>query len=195
MKLLSQQLPDVKLAVRWLPFQLNPDLPAEGIPRVDYVARKFGARGKGNYDRVSKVGETVGIPFAFDKIEVQPNTVNAHRLLHYAEQQGKQDAVAEVLFEAYFINGANLTDVDALADVAAKGGLDRAQARAWLASDAERDVVVGADVEARNAGISGVPFFIFNRAIGVSGAQEPDALLSAMLQAMQADVVAGKGQA
>ena len=181
--------------MRWLPFQLNPDLPSEGIPRVDYIARKFGARGKGNYDRVSKVGESVGIPFAFDKIEVQPNTVNAHRLLHYAEQQGKQDAVAEVLFEAYFINGANLTDVDALADVAAKGGLDRAQARAWLASDAERDVVVGADVEARNAGISGVPFFIFNRAIGVSGAQEPDALLSAMLQAMQADVVAGKGQA
>lgn len=192
--MLNQQLPDVKLAVRWLPFQLNPDLPATGIPRSEYIARKFGARGN-TYERVSKVGETVGIPFAFDKIKVQPNTVNAHRLLHYAEQQGKQDAVAEVLFEAYFINGANLTDVDALADVADKGGLDRAQARAWLASDAERDVVVGADVEARNAGISGVPFFIFNRAIGVSGAQEPDALLNAMLQAMQADVVAGKGQA
>jgi len=187
LKLLNQQLPDVKPAVRWLPFQLNPDLPNEGIPRVDYIARKFGARGKGNYERVAKVGETVGIPFAFDNIEVQPNTVNAHRLLHYAELQGKQDAVAEVLFEAYFINGANLTDIDALAEVAAKGGLDRAQAKAWLASDAERDVVVGADAEARNAGIGGVPFFIFNRAVGVSGAQEPDTLLRAMLQAMQTD--------
>lgn len=190
MKLLNQQLPDVKPAVRWLPFQLNPDLPAEGIPRVDYIARKFGARGKGNYERVAKVGETVGIPFAFDNIEVQPNTVNAHRLLHYAEQHGKQDAVAEVLFDAYFIKGANLTDIDALAEVAAKGGLDRAQARAWLASDAERDVVVGADVEARNAGIGGVPFFIFNRAVGVSGAQEPETLLRAMLQAMRPDAAA-----
>jgi len=193
LKLLNQQLPDVKPAVRWLPFQLNPDLPNDGIPRVDYIARKFGARGKGNYERVAKVGETVGIPFAFDNIEVQPNTVNAHRLLHYAEQQGKQDAVAEVLFDAYFIKGANLTDIDALAEVAAKGGLDRAQAKAWLASDAERDVVVGADVEARNAGIGGVPFFIFNRAVGVSGAQEPETLLRAMLQAMQPDATAAKG--
>ena len=177
--------------MRWLPFQLNPDLPAEGIPRVDYVARKFGARGKGNYERVSKVGETVGIPFAFDKIEVQPNTVNAHRLLHYAEQQGVQDAVAEVLFEAYFVNGANLSDIDTLAAVGAKGGLDLAQTKAWLASDAERDAVVGGDMEARNAGIGGVPYFIFNRAIGVSGAQEADTLVSAMLQSMQPD--AGKG--
>jgi len=170
--------------VRWLPFQLNPDLPPEGIPRADYIARKFGARGN-TYERVSKVGETVGIPFAFNNIKVQPNTVNAHRLLHYAEQQGRQDAVAEVLFEAYFVKGANLTDVDALADVAAKAGLDREQAKAWLASDAERDVVVGADEEARNAGIGGVPFFIFNRAVGVSGAQDAETLLRAMMQAMQ----------
>ena len=171
--------------MRWLPFQLNPDLPVAGIPRVDYVARKFGARGKGNYERVAKVGETVGIAFAFDKIEVQPNTVNAHRLLHYAEQQGKQDAVAEVLFAAYFIHGANLTDIDTLADVGSKGGLDREQTRAWLASNAERDVMVSADVEVRNAGISGVPFFIFNRAVSVSGAQDAETLVGAMLQAMQ----------
>lgn len=184
MKLLAEQHPDVKPAVRWLPFQLNPDLPSEGISRADYIARKFGPRGN-TYERVSKVGETVGIPFAFNKITVQPNTVNAHRLLHYAEQNGKQDAVAEVLFEAYFVNGANITDVDTLADVAAKGGLDRERARAWLASDAERDVVVAGDMEARNAGIGGVPFFIFNRAVGVSGAQDPETLVDAMMQSMQ----------
>ena len=170
--------------MRWLPFQLNPDLPNEGIARSEYIARKFGARGN-TYERVSKVGETVGIPFAFSKIEVQPNTVNAHRLLHYAEQQGAQDAVAEVLFEAYFVNGANITDVDTLADVAAKGGLDRAAAHAWLASDVERDVVEGGDREARNAGISGAPFFIFNRAVGVSGAQDPQTLLDAMMQSLR----------
>ncbi len=171
--------------MRWLPFQLNPDIPAQGMPRADYIARKFGARGKGNYERVAKVGETVGIPFAFDNITVQPNTVNAHRLLHYAEQEDRQDAVAEALFAAYFINGANLTDVDALADVAAKAGLDRAQAKTWLESEADRERVLGADIEARSAGIGGVPFFIFNRKIGVSGAQDPETLLQAMLQAMR----------
>ena len=170
--------------MRWLPFQLNPDLPPEGIPRSEYIARKFGARGKGNYERVAMVGKSVGIPFAFDKIEVQPNTLNAHRLLSYAEQHGKQHEVAEVLFNAYFIEGANLTDVDTLAGIAERAGLDKAAAHAYLASDSDRDTVANADIEARNAGIGGVPYFIFNRAVGVSGAQEADALVQAMLQAM-----------
>lgn len=170
--------------MRWLPFQLNPDLPNEGIPRSEYIARKFGPRGN-TYERVSKVGETVGIPFAFSNIKVQPNTVNAHRLLHYAEQQGMQDAVAEKLFEAYFINGANLTDIDALADAGAQGGLDRDETRAWLASDAARDEVLSGDVEARNAGVSGVPFFIFNRAVAVSGAHEAETLVQAILQSLE----------
>ena len=170
--------------MRWLPFQLNPDLPSEGIPRADYIARKFGARGN-TYERVRKVGETVGIPFAFDKIEVQPNTLNAHRLLHYAEQQGRQEQVAEVLFNAYFIEGANLTDIDTLARIAQRGGLDEPAAKSYLSSDTDREVVANADVEARSAGIGGVPFFIFNRAVGVSGAQDPEALLDAMLQSLQ----------
>lgn len=171
--------------MRWLPFQLNPDLPSDGIPREEYIARKFGTRGKGNYERVAKVGESVGIPFAFDKIEVQPNTLNAHRLLTYAEQQGRQHEVAEVLFNAYFIEGANITDLDTLAGVAQRGGLDEAAAKAYLASDTDRDAVANADLEARNAGINGVPFFIFNRAVGVSGAHEPETLVQAMLQSMQ----------
>jgi len=170
--------------VRWLPFQLNPDLPAEGIPRVEYIARKFGARGN-TYERVRKVGESVGIPFAFDKIEVQPNTLNAHRLLHYAEQQGRQDVVAEVLFNTYFIEGANIADIDTLAAIAKRAGLDEAAAKAYLASDSDREVVAKSDIEARSAGIGGVPFFIFNRAVGVSGAQEAETLVDAMLQSMQ----------
>ena len=183
--MLNEQLPDVKPAVRWLPFQLNPDLPADGIPRTEYIARKFGARGKGNYERVAKVGESIGISFAFDKIEVQPNTLNAHRLLHYAEQHAKQEAVADVLFNAYFIEGANLTDLPTLGDIAQRAGLDGAVAQAYLAGDEDRDTVAAADEEARNAGIGGVPYFIFNRKVGVSGAQDPKALVQAMVQAMQ----------
>ena len=169
--------------MRWLPFQLNPDLPETGIPRAEYIQRKWGARGN-TYSRVAGVGTTVGIPFAFDKIKVQPNTLLAHRLLHFAEQQGRQDEVSEELFGAYFIDGANLTDIDTLADVAARAGLDRKAAREYLASDADRDLVAAADVDARNAGIGGVPFFIFNREIAVSGAQDPEVLLQAMEQAV-----------
>lgn len=170
--------------MRWLPFQLNPDLPESGIPRAEYIQRKWGTRGGANYSRVAAVGTTVGIPFAFDRIQVQPNTLMAHRLLYHAEQHGRQDEVSEELFRAYFIEGANLTDADTLAEVAARAGLDRATVTAYLASDADRELIAAADVDARNAGIGGVPFFIFNRKIGVSGAQDPDVLLDAMEQAL-----------
>jgi predicted DsbA family dithiol-disulfide isomerase len=171
--------------VRWLPFQLNPDLPAEGIPREEYVARKFGARGKGVNERVVMVGRQVGIPFEYEKMKVQPNTLNAHRLMHFSESAGRQDQLSEELFKAHFTEGANLTDRDTLADVAARAGLDRKAVAGYLASDEDRDLIQKADVEARSAGIGGVPFFIFNRKIGVSGAQDPDTLLEAMEQALQ----------
>jgi len=171
--------------VRWLPFQLNPDLPENGIPREEYVARKFGTRGKGVNARVAAAGTQVGIPFAYEKMQVQPNTLNAHRLMYYAERAGRQDALAEELFKAHFLDGANLTDRETLADVAERAGLDRAETVAYLAADTDRDVIERADVEARSAGIGGVPFFIFNRKIGVSGAQDPDTLLQAMEQAIQ----------
>ncbi len=115
-----------KPAVRWLPFQLNPDLPAEGIPRQEYLERKFGPGHSHSYARVAGVGREVGIDFAFDHITVQPNTLNAHRLMLYGAKQGREDAVAENLFRAYFLEGANLTDQAALASVGERAGLDRA---------------------------------------------------------------------
>jgi len=170
--------------VRWLPFQLNPQLPADGVPRADYLERKFGNR-KGAYERVAAVGKTVGIPFAFDRITVQPNTVNAHRLLTYADREGRQDAVAEALFRAYFTQGADLTDPARLASIAGEAGLDPATVAAYLASDQDRAEVLEADGNARNSGmIDGVPFFIFNRKVGVPGAQEATALLDALEQSL-----------
>ena len=170
--------------MRWLPFQLNPDVPETGIPRAEYLRRKFGTPNR-SYARLEAVGTTVGIPFAFDKIQVQPNTTNAHRLMHHAGQQGRQDEMAEELFRAYFIEGANLTDINTLADIGARAGLERDAVASYLAGDADRDVIQAADRDARNGGISGVPFFIFNRKIGVSGAQDPNALLEAMQQALE----------
>lgn len=171
--------------MRWLPFQLNPDLPASGIPREDYVARKFGARGKGVNERVVMAGRQLGIPFEYEKMKVQPNTLAAHRLMLYAGRHGKQDELAEELFRAHFTEGANLTDSEALAGIAARAGLDRKAVAAYLAGDEDRDAVARADVEARSAGIGGVPFFIFNRKIGVSGAQDAETLLDAMEQALK----------
>ena len=174
--------------MRWLPFQLNPDLPENGIPRKQYIESKWGpGRGPEVYARVTAAGHTVDIPFAFENIKVQPNTLHAHRLLGYAERQGRQDELAEVLFKAYFIEGVDLTNFEALAEVAAQAGLDRAATLAYLQSDEDRDTTLQADVEARSAGIGGVPFFIFNRKVGVSGAQEPDVLLQAMEQASTPD--------
>jgi predicted DsbA family dithiol-disulfide isomerase len=170
--------------VRWLPFQLNPDLPEAGIPREEYVARKFGARGKGVNERVTMAGRQVDIPFAYEKMQVQPNTLNAHRLMLFAEHAGRQDELAEALFRAHFTEGANLTDRETLAGIAERAGLDRKAAADYLAGDADRDAIARADVEARSAGINGVPFFIFNRKVGVSGAQDPETLLDAMEQAL-----------
>ena len=171
--------------MRWLPFQLNPDLPESGVPREEYVARKFGTRGKAVSDRVTHAGRQVGIAFAYEKMKVQPNTLNAHRLLVYAERAGKQDELAEELFRAHFVEGASLADLEVLAEIAGRAGLDRKAAGDYLAGDEDRARIAEADVEARNAGIGGVPFFIFNRKVGVSGAQDPEALLDAMEQALQ----------
>jgi predicted DsbA family dithiol-disulfide isomerase len=178
-----EQMPDEDPpAVRWLPFQLNPDLPDAGISRKEYIERKWGPAGN-KYERVTAVGREVGIPFAFDAIKVQPNTVDAHRLMLYGTKHGREDEVAESLFRAYFQEGANLTDKTQLADIGARAGLERAALETYLASDEGKDEILQGDIEARQNGISGVPFFIFNRRIGVSGAHEPETLLKAMLDA------------
>lgn len=170
-------------AVRWLPFQLNPDLPETGIPRSEYIRRKFGPAGNAKYQNIAAVGRSAGLDMAFDRITVQPNTVLAHRLVHRAGELGRQDAVVEALFRAYFIEGADLTDRAVLVDYAVQAGLERDAITAYLATDTDADLIRGADQEARQVGIEGVPFFIFNRKIGVSGAQSPDVLLQAMQQA------------
>ena len=176
--------------MRWLPFQLNPDVPAEGMSRQAYIERKFGPGGARNYSRIANVGKEVGIDFAFESITVQPNTLNAHRLMHYGAQHGLEDAVAESLFRGYFQEGAVLTDLATLADIGARAGLDRVEVHAYLASDQDREQVLQADIDARQSGIGGVPFFIFNRKLAVSGAHEPETLLAAMRESLNESPVA-----
>ena len=188
--LYAKQFPDADPPrITWRPFQLNPQLPAEGMSRAQYVTQKFGAeRAKSVYARVTGVGAEHGIAFAFDRIVRQPNTVAAHSLIALAgavapQESGLQDRVKEALLHAYFLDGADLTKPAVLAEIAANAGLDRAAAEACLADPQSRLAVEKEEERARAIGVEGVPFFVFNGKVAVSGAQGPAALLEAMRQA------------
>lgn len=170
-------------AVTWRPFQLNPGMPDEGMSRAEYVQRKFGARGGAVYDRVAAVGREVGIAFAFDRIARQPNTLAAHSLIALAERHRLQDAVVEAMFKAYFIDGLDMTARANLVATASGAGLDRAEVEARLDDARARDAAAEEDARAREIGIEGVPFFIFNGALAVSGAHPAETLFEAMEQA------------
>jgi predicted DsbA family dithiol-disulfide isomerase len=170
--------------VTWHPFQLNPDMPAEGVDRDEYVKRKFGAGRTGQvYGRITAIGKQVGIPFDFTRVRRQPNTLGAHSLIALAIDADRQDAVVEALFRAFFLEGKDLTSADTLAEVAVGAGLDAGDVKAFLASENARAHIEAEDKQARKIGVEGVPFFIFNKRIAVSGAQEPGVLLEAMLEA------------
>jgi predicted DsbA family dithiol-disulfide isomerase len=183
----AKERPDAPApTITWRPFQLNPGLPPEGMARADYIARKFGPRGGAVYDRVSAVGSEVGIAFAFDRITRQPNTLAAHSLIELAGAHGRQGEVKEAFFRAYFLDGVDLTVRENLVAVAASAGLDRATAEAWLDDPQAREATAAEDARAREIGIEGVPFFVFNGRLGVSGAQPAEVLLDAMKQAESA---------
>jgi predicted DsbA family dithiol-disulfide isomerase len=180
LKLVPADAPPPKVSFH--PFQLNPDLPPEGMLRADYVARKWGGRPSSEvYARVSGVGKSVGIDFEFDRIVRQPNTKAAHALIALGGELGVQPAVKEAMMRAYFIDGRDLTDIDTLVEVAERAGLDPKRARAHLADPEALRAIDGADLQARRIGVEGVPFFIFNRRYAVSGAQEAQALVEAMI--------------
>lgn len=172
--------------INWHPFELNPDIPPGGLDRRSYLEQKFGGpeRAKQIYARVEAAGREVGIPFEFDRIVRQPNTRDAHRLIAWAQATHPSAAAAlvERLFRAYFTEGVDLGDLDALARLAGEAGLDATAATTWLRSDGGRTDIDAAEEHARRLGVSGVPFFVFNQRLAVSGAQPPDVLLDAIQQ-------------
>ena len=167
--------------VRWRPFQLNPSMPKDGISRREYRTSKFGSweRSLELDDKMIAVGETEGIHFAFDRIERTPNTLDAHRLIWLADQQDAQDAVVEALFSAYFTKGRDISIRQTLIDVVVEAGLDRQRAESALNSDEGMSAMKAADDEVRRFRVDGVPFFIVNGELTLSGAQPPDAFLAA----------------
>ena len=178
---------EVDARIEWLPFQLNPDMPAEGVVRADYRRAKFGSAEKGRAldARVAQEGAGEGIEFAFDRMQRTPNTVAAHQLVDLAQRQdraspvgsGKANAVVDALFRAYFEEASDIGDAKILKAIA-----DRLGVAGWPEA-IDQAMVMQQEERVRELGISGVPTFIFNRTSGISGAYPPDLLAQAIREA------------
>lgn len=181
--------PGVRADTRWRAYQLNPELPAEGMAKDRMLAAKFGSleRARSLFARIAEEGAGEGIVFAFDRISRAPNTLDSHRLIRWAGPAGVQDAVVEALFAAYFIEGHDISNPQALEDVAAAAGMDRASVAALLAGDADCDAVRAEIAAARRMGVTGVPAFIFDNRYIVAGAQ-PSAMLGEIIDRVLAEV-------
>lgn len=175
-----------EIKVHWHPFQLNPTMPKDGISRKEYRVRKFGSweRSLELDTKVITVGQAEGILFSFDKIGRTPSTVDAHRLIWLADQHGCQDAVVEALFGAYFTEGRDIGNRQILIDVVSEAGLGRQVAESMLASDEGMDMISNARELSQRHQVTGVPFFIINDSITLSGAQEPETFVDAFRQAV-----------
>ena len=172
----------VPVNVRWRPFQLDATIPEDGMDRQEYLNRKFGGPegAKNIYDNVRAAGAEEGIPFKFEDIKKSPNTINAHRLIRWAETTGVQDEMAERLFQLYFMEGGDLTDKEVLADNAEKAGMEREVVETLLAGDADKDAVKNEIATASQMGVTGVPCFIVDGKYAVMGAQQPEVIAGAI---------------
>ena len=167
--------------VHWNPFQLNPDMPKEGRDRAAYRAWKFGSAEKAAAldQRITEAAAGVGLAFRTDLMTRTPNTIDAHRLIWFAGQNGDQDAAMEAVFKAYFIEGRDIGDHAVLADCAAEAGLPRQAVLDFLAGDLADKEMRAADQAAREAGVSGVPSFFLDGYSLFSGAMPAETIASA----------------
>ena len=170
--------PDVACDIAWHPFLLNPDMPRTGMPRSDYVIRKFGGeeRARRLYGSITEIGRNEGVSFRFDRIRLTPSSVDAHRLVRFAAREGRADAMVQALFAAHFADGLDIGDPFVLVALAQANGLDTAATRAFLYGDDERDVVHAENLRAHRLGINGVPCFVLGGRNAIAGAQESEVL-------------------
>ena len=176
--------PHVDIDLVWRPFLLNREIPADGIDRTAYLIRKFGseARVRRVYGAIAQAGESVDIDFAFDRIDRTPNSVDSHRLIRYALLNGANPRIVETLFFEYFIEGVDIGRQDVLQEIGARDGLDGAAIGAYLNSEEDIDFVYDENRRAHRMGVNGVPAFVFNEKMVISGAQEPQ-ILARMIDA------------
>ncbi len=170
--------PQADLAITWRAFQLNPNMPSEGMPRDRYMALKFGGadRAKQVYEPVLAAGAAEGIDFAFDRMVRTPNTALSHRLIRYATARSLGEAAMEAMFRAYFLEARDIGDPGVLLEVGAGIGLDRQALADFLEGTEGLLEVLSEDARAREIGIQGVPTYIFEQKYVLSGAHPPEVL-------------------
>ena len=173
--------------VGWRPFQLNPDMPPEGVPRNEYRLAKFGSleRSRELDDQVGSAAAAAGLQIRFDRMQRTPNTLDAHRLIQFAAEHRRQDEIVDGLFAAYFVEGRDIGDRTTLTDIAAGAGLDAATVAAFLDTDRLAAEIQAEDAAVRQAGLTGVPTFVLERHVLFSGAVPPDAFAEALLKAQR----------
>ena len=170
--------PDLLFDLRWRPFLLNPDMPRSGMSRADYVIRKFGGedRARRLYGSITEIGNAEGVAFRFDRIRRTPSSVDAHRLVRFADRFGRGQEVVEALFAAHFTDGHDIGDLAVLRAVGASCGLDPASVAIFLRSEEEADGVHADNLRAHRLGINGVPCFVVAGRHAIAGAQEPEVI-------------------
>lgn len=168
--------PDHPFTIEWHPFQLNPGMPVGGMDRREYLETKFGGRANAMrvYGQIAQAAEESGLEIDFAKIERTPNTLDAHRLIHWAGIEGRQTAVVSALFKAYFQDGQDIGDPATLRAIAEGAEMDGDMIARLLASDADRADIIARDTHARQRGVNSVPTFIVANAHVVPGAQPPE---------------------
>ena len=171
-----EQRPNHPFEIEWHPFMLNPDMPAGGMDRRAYLEAKFGGKEGAvrAYTPVVQEAEASGLEIDFGKVTQQPNTLDAHRLIHWAQLEGRQTAIVSRLFKAYFKEGRDIGDHAVLADIAEGAEMDREMILRLLESGADADDTRARDIDAREKGVSAVPTFVIANQHVVPGAQPTD---------------------
>jgi len=168
--------PDHPFEIEWHPFQLNPDMPSEGADRRAYLEAKFGGKESADrvYGRIAEAADAAGLKLDLDGIDRTPNTIDAHRLIHWSGLEGRQTAAVSGLFRAYFEDGKDTGQRETLLDIAASIGLDRDMIARLFDSDADIEDIRARDTHARTRGVTGVPTFVVANAHVLQGAQPTD---------------------
>lgn len=171
--------PDLDVEIVWHPYQLNPTTPKEGVDRKDYLREKFGTETypEQMLGALDEAGQSTGIEFKFNSMNRVPNTIDSHRVLHWARETGQQNALAEILFRRYFLDNEDIGDIETLTAAAVEAGMDADLVRERLSGDADDEAVRAEAQYASQMGISGVPTFIIDNKYAVQGAQTAEVFL------------------
>ena len=187
---MTQMNEEVNFIVNWKPYELHPEIPAEGFDKKEYYKIKFG-ESSGSNDRfnfISDEGKKVGIEFNFNKSKNLPNTFLAHRLLWLCRSKNIQDTLAEALFHAYFTDGRDIGDQDELIEIASEYGLNREEIRKFFKTNIGHDEVLREESRAIEMNIFSVPTYIFNKKYLLVGGQEPDTFVAFMKKVIEVEV-------